>query len=160
MGSGKSTVGRRLAKAIHAEFQDLDNVIEAAEGQSIPAIFSIKGEQYFRDLESKHLKTIHASEQAKVIAVGGGTPCFFDNMDWMNAQGKTFFLNPSIDILYQRLQAETAHRPIISGKSGDDLKQFIADMLHIRLQHYQKSQTTIEVNSIDFDAVAAIKSYL
>ena len=160
MGSGKSTIGRRLATALGAGFQDLDTIIEKTEGQSISTIFSTKGEDYFREIESQHLKSISASEQVKVIAVGGGTPCFFDNMDWMNAHGMTFFLNPSIDILYKRLQSETAHRPILSGKTEDSLRQFMIEKLDARLHHYRKAQFIIDINSHDFDAVKAITSFM
>lgn len=160
MGSGKSTIGRRLANTIGAAFQDLDTIIEKAEGQSIPTIFSTKGEGYFREIESQHLKSISASEQVKVIAVGGGTPCFFDNMDWMNAHGMTFFLNPTVDILYQRLASETAHRPILSGKTEDSLNTFIIEKLDARLQYYSKAQYIIDIKSHDFDVVKAISSFM
>ena len=160
MGSGKSTIGRRLADSIDAAFQDLDTIIEKAEGQSIATIFATKGEDYFREIESQHLKSIHASEQRKVIAVGGGTPCFFDNMDWMNAHGVTFFLNPTVEILYQRLVSETAHRPILSGKTGDSLSAFIIEKLNARLHDYSKAQYIIDINSHDFDTVKAISSFV
>lgn len=156
MGSGKSTVGQQLAKALGADFLDLDELIETAENQTIANIFALKGEHFFREIESHHLKTIHENEHPKVIATGGGTPCFFDNMDWMNENGTTIFLNPSVDILFDRLKAETEHRPILAGKTDGNLRQFITEKLNSRLHFYQKAKIVIDVDSHDVDVVANV----
>lgn len=153
MGSGKSTVGRQLAKTLGADFQDLDEIIESAESQSIANIFITKGEHFFREIESHYLKTIHESEHPKIIAVGGGTPCFFDNMDWMNDNGTTVFLNPTVDVLFNRLKSETAHRPVIAAQTDDTLRSFIAEKLNSRLHHYQKAKIVIDVTSDDVDVL-------
>ncbi len=153
MGSGKSTVGRQLAKAIGADFYDLDEIIETAEDQTIVKIFATKGEHFFRELESHYLKTIHESDQPKVIATGGGTPCFFDNMEWMNENGITVFLNPTVDVLFNRLKSETAHRPILAGKTDAALQDFITEKLNSRLYFYQKAKIVMNVESNEVDVL-------
>ena len=156
MGSGKSTVGRQLAKVLGADFSDLDDIIENAENQTIAAIFSEKGEHYFRELESHCLKSIHESEHPKVIAVGGGTPCFFDNIDWMNDNGITVFLNPSVDVLFNRLKSETAKRPVLEGKSDTALCKLITEKLNSRLDYYKKAKIVIDVQSNEVDVLAEV----
>ncbi|MFK7948865.1 MAG: shikimate kinase [Saprospiraceae bacterium] len=153
MGSGKSTVGQQLAKVLGADFLDLDEVIELAEGETIATIFANRGESFFRVIESHQLKSIKEGKHPKVVAVGGGTPCFFDNMDWMNDNGITIFLNPTIDILFDRLKPETEHRPIIAGQTDETLRKFIIKKLNSRLHHYEKAKIVIDVDSEDFDVL-------
>ena len=156
MGSGKSTTGQQLAKVVGADFQDLDEIIETAENQTIAQIFDNRGEHFFREIESHHLKTIQEGEHPKVVAVGGGTPCFLDNMDWMNTNGTTIFLNPTVDILFNRLKSETAHRPILAGKTDETLRHFITEKLNSRLHFYKKANIVIDIESDDFNVIRKI----
>src|SRR5438309_12108249 len=111
MGSGKTFLGKQLAELISYEFIDLDESMEKDEGASIAAIFSSKGEAYFREKESLLLKSLLQNKNA-VIATGGGTPCFYDNMKWMNEYGVAVYLKLSSEILFQRLKPEINHRPL------------------------------------------------
>ncbi len=142
MGSGKSYVGQRFATALGLDFVDLDALIEAEEGLSVGQIFEQFGEQSFRQKESFYLKSL-LSEKNKVIATGGGAPCFFDNMTWMNAHGITIYLKPSISLLVQRLGKEREHRPILKKIQSADLEGFILQKIRERSSFYEQAQHTI-----------------
>ena len=116
MGSGKSYVGSRLAEGLDMDFIDLDALIVEKAEKSIPEIFAEEGEMAFRTLERDCLRSLGSCDEV-VVACGGGTPCFFDNMDWMNAQGMTIFLQTSVDLLAKRLLSEVAQRPLLAGKT-------------------------------------------
>lgn len=152
MGSGKSFVGQQLATVLDIEFVDLDDYIEQAENQTIASIFEQKGEAYFRNTESQMLKKT-ANFNNTIIATGGGTPCFFDNIDWMNEHGKTVFLNPTVDILFERLKSETTKRPLLAQKSEKELRQFISQKLESRLKYYEKAQQIINITTFDQDVI-------
>lgn len=139
MGSGKSHTGRQLAGKLGYAFVDLDDRIEAEAGMDIPAIFRRDGEDEFRRIEQK---VLHATQnlQATVISTGGGTPCFFDNMDWMNRHGLTIFLDASAEVLARRLMPERAHRPLLQPYNRDTLIDFIRSKLAERMYFYQKAQ--------------------
>src|SRR6185503_20434689 len=91
-GSGKTTLGKELSNALRLPFVDLDSEIERLEGKKISEIFAANGEEYFRNLESSELRKRCTSKGEFVMATGGGTPCFFDNMEWINRAGKSIFL--------------------------------------------------------------------
>ncbi len=141
-GSGKTTFGKRLAKVSSFSFGDLDQVISQQEALSISEIFTQKGENYFRQAESEALKhTLYLSKN--IIATGGGTPCFFDNMDWMNQYGITIFLDVSVAELVKRLTATTEaqqKRPLVANKSLAELTESLEAMLRSRLPFYEKAQ--------------------
>lgn len=143
MGCGKSYKGREMAKSLNLPFIDLDHWIEANESTTIVKLFSSKGENYFREKEHEALKTIIATHTDVVVATGGGTPCFFDNMDLMNSAGETIFLNPSIETLYRRLGRNRIYRPLIAQLSDVELKEFIKQHLNQRLPFYSKAKTII-----------------
>jgi len=128
-------------------FIDLDEVIEKNEGASIAEIFSLRGEEYFRDKESMSLKLFSETKNA-IIATGGGTPCFRDNMKWMNEHGLTVYLNLSPEILFQRLKPEVDHRPLLSGKSDEELLLFIQTKLQERNPFYSQSHLIVNANEI------------
>jgi shikimate kinase len=159
MGSGKSYLGKRLSTELGFQFLDLDEVIEAAEKQTIATIFEEKGEDYFRNIESESLKNTKEIENV-IISTGGGTPCFFDNMDWMNENGKTFFLNPSVDILFQRLESETTKRPILANQSDETLRLFISQKLENRLKYYEKAHLIINIATFEQNVIQEIKDKL
>lgn len=144
MGSGKSYWGAILAHHLNMPFIDLDLYIEAQEAMSISQYFETQGEAIFREIERFHLHELQ-NHPASVIAVGGGTPCFFDNMDWMNRQGKTVYLKCDPGLLAQRLKGEMHKRPLLKKLSVNELHERIFYMLIGREPFYNKAQTIVEI---------------
>ena len=147
MGAGKTTIGKVLAREMGLEFYDLDNYIEDRFHQKIPDIFAEKGEEGFREVERKMLHEVAEFENV-VISCGGGTPCFFDNMDYMNSRGETIFLEASPQVLKEHLQMGKTVRPLIEGKSEEELIAFIEDSLQKRLPFYQMAKHTLKIEVI------------
>lgn len=140
-GSGKTTLGRRLAKACGYLFADLDAILSQQEAMPVTEIFAQKGEAYFRQAESDALKNTLALPK-HVIATGGGTPCFFDNLDWMNQTGITLFLDVSVSELVKRLTANAEaqqKRPLFANKSLAELTESLEVMRANRLPFYEKA---------------------
>ncbi|HVW97668.1 MAG TPA: shikimate kinase [Mucilaginibacter sp.] len=138
MGCGKTTLGRKLALTLNYPFLDLDHVLEAKAGMTIAEYFSVYGEDTFRKLESEVLKQTDYPERA-VVSTGGGLPCFFDNMDWMNAHGQTVYIELSPKSLADRLQHQKAKRPLLRDKNDDELLAFITEKLTERETFYKKA---------------------
>jgi len=138
MGSGKTTMGEKLAKKLNYKFLDTDKEIENLIGMSIAQIFESKGEKYFRTIEKQFLRNLDVSNT--VIATGGGLPCFNNNIDYLNQIGITVYLKYSAEDLYERLKSETEKRPIIAGKSNEELLLFIKELLYTRKAYYEKAQ--------------------
>lgn len=136
MGSGKSYVGSRLATELGLPFIDLDTEIEATAGKPITAIFAEDGEAEFRRLETEALRAT-AARPAFVLATGGGAPCFHNNMDWMNANGTTVFLDPDLEVLLARLEGGRDHRPVL--QSGTALRQLVVEKLATRRPIYEQA---------------------
>ena len=154
MGSGKSTVGNALAKALGYTFLDLDDVIEKVEGKSIAEIFSSHDELYFRALERKCLEDTMAQSLPIVLSLGGGTPCFYNTMDYLLAfkQSSSFYLKASFDTLSNRLFKEKEHRPLIAHLNHiEEAKEFIGKHLFERSLFYQKAlhQILTDGKSVD-----------
>lgn len=146
MGCGKSHVGRLLAAKMGFQFVDADNVIENTEGAKIAQIFVAKGESYFRKIESEILRGFQKWDNM-VVATGGGAPCFHNSMAWMNENGITVYLKASPELLLSRLKSEADHRPILGGRTDDDLLHFIEQKLEERNPFYTKATITIEQES-------------
>ena len=142
MGSGKSTIGRKLALYLQYHFIDLDKLIENKAGMSISEYFSEYGEDRFREFESAVLQQTVFPENV-IIATGGGTPCYFNNMAWMNDEGKTVYLHMEPKALAQRLKYSKSERPLIRDLSSDELVGFITQKLADRDVFYRKSQLII-----------------
>lgn len=139
MGSGKTYTGRRLAEQLGFPFLDLDLLIEEVAGMDIPAIFREFGESHFRKLERQALRGT-AGRKAAVVSTGGGVPCFFDNMDWMNRHGLTIYLDTSPSILARRLLPERAHRPLLQPYDEHSLPAFIQSKLAERTYFYEQAR--------------------
>lgn len=148
MGCGKSTLGRRLSDFLGLQFVDMDHYIEMRNHKTIPQIFAEEGESEFRLKERKALDELSEFTDT-VIATGGGAPCFFDNIDLMNKTGKTIYLNIDPSILAERLLKSKTERPLIKGKSKEQLVAFIDETLKKR-NHYYK-QAAIEITQPDID---------
>lgn len=138
MGSGKSTLGRALSQRCDVDFIDLDDYIEARAGKKIREIFADEGEAAFRDLERRMLLEVSAKDNV-LVACGGGTPCFGDNMELMNSRGITVLLQTSHARLLERLKRGRHKRPLIANLSDDELDRFIAVQLEKRMPHYSRS---------------------
>lgn len=148
MGSGKTFWGRRLAETLQCPFYDLDTLIVAHAGKSIPEIFDELGETGFREMERARLLDV-LKQPAAVVSTGGGTPCFFDNMEQMNAHARTIYLDLPVHILVQRLQKEMQNRPLLAGLSDETLPAFIEKMLEKRAPFYEKSQQKPEWSGVE-----------
>ena len=143
MASGKSTFGKELAKDKGLPFLDLDESVEFREGRSISEIFAKEGEEYFRKREREILHEICNEADEFVLATGGGTPCFFDNMDYMNQAGTTVFLNTSPLVIVDRLKRQRADRPLLAMYSDDELEFFVREHLESRLSFYFKAKEQV-----------------
>lgn len=144
MGSGKSYWSKIIAHQLQLKYYDLDTVIENNCSQTIGSIFEQLGEVYFREQERIALHTFE-HQQNFVLATGGGTPCFNNNMQWMNEQGITIFIDEPIDVLVSRLKKEKEHRPLIKQLDDADLTNFLTQKLAERKAFY--NQAKFKVNS-------------
>ena len=158
MGSGKSTVGRQLAKLKSFSFIDLDSYIETAEGMTIPAIFSKKGEIYFRKIEHHYLKEVLQKEENLVLATGGGTPCYANNMEAiLKATRNACYLKLSIAAIIQRLVDDKGERPLVKNIPPVELPEFIGKHLFERSFFYNQANHVV---SCDGKSAAAIAEEL
>ncbi len=157
MGSGKSTLGKHLARLLNRTFIDLDHYIETREKSSITQLFAQHGEDGFRGLERLALASTLSLKEV-VIATGGGTPCFFNNMEQMNQAGTTLYLQLSPEALVQRLLPGREHRPLIAGKSPEELLPFIGKKLSEREPYYLQSQIVAAAELLSPEAYMQILS--
>ena len=147
MGAGKTTLGKALAQATGLQFIDLDWYIEERFHTSIQQIFADKGESGFRDIERRMLHEVAEFEDV-IISCGGGTPCYFDNIDYMNLQGDTIYLKATPETLKAHLLMGKNKRPLIQGKSPEELIGFISESLNKRAMFYEKARHTIDIDVI------------
>jgi shikimate kinase len=157
MGCGKSTLGKRLAKHAGLQFIDMDHYIEKRNCKTVPQLFEEFGEEGFRKRERKALEELSEFTDV-VIATGGGAPCFFDNIDLMNRTGKTIFLNIDPKILASRLLKSQTERPLIKGKSKEELIGFIDETLKKRNAYYKQAHCQITKPNMDLDELVEIIS--
>jgi shikimate kinase len=144
MGVGKSTLGKQLANALGYSFLDTDTQIAFIEGRSIQQIFEEEGESYFREAE-QHILHQTATERNTVIATGGGTPCFFDNMEWINGHGKSLYLEATTAFIVSRVGHNTDKRPLLKGKEASELEPFITQILKEREPYYEKAHLRLRL---------------
>ncbi len=146
MASGKSAVAKEVSRELDLELIDLDSYIEEKEGLTISEIFKIKGEIYFRKKETLYLTELLCLNSSFVLSVGGGTPCFSNNIELIRSKATSFYLRASIATIQQRLMNEKAKRPLVADISDNDLPEFIAKHLFERAAFYDQSNHVISVN--------------
>ena len=147
MGSGKSTVGRSLGSEFNLTYWDLDDLIIEAEKSSIKDIFKSKGEIYFRIQEGKHLESWLNGHDEGVLSLGGGTPCYGDNMEKVKKSATSVYLKASIQTISQRLRNEKNERPLIASLSDEQLTEYIAKHLFERRSFYEQAAHTINIDN-------------
>ena len=148
MGAGKTTVGKALGKELVIPFYDLDWYIENRMRKTVSQIFAERGEEGFRKIEYNMLHEVAEFEDV-IISCGGGTPCFFDNMDYLNQQGQVVYLKAEPEVLYKHLLMAKVERPLIKGKSQEELLTFISEQLERREPFYSKARYTLDVSLMD-----------
>lgn len=160
MGAGKSTLAQRLALDLDLPLRDLDQLIEQREGETVAELIFNRGEIYFRKLERQVLEEV-LLEDSFVLALGGGTPCYYDNMKLINKFSVSVYLEASIAQLYQVLSADRRERPLIAHLADDDLKEFIAKHLFERRDYYEQAILKVRAkqNSTE-ERLQVIKDYL
>lgn len=145
MGSGKSFWADKLSSLTNIPSFHLDDVIEGSEQKTIAEIFADKGEDYFRQKETEVLKNF-ADKKHFILSVGGGTPCFNNNMNWMNENGVTIWIDESITVIEKRLIKEKSHRPLIANIPDENLYAFLFDMREKRSVFYAKAKHRLSDN--------------
>jgi Shikimate kinase len=153
MGAGKTTVGKALAAELGLRFYDLDWYIESRMRKTVAQLFAELGEEGFRRIERNMLHEV-AEFEGVLISCGGGTPCFYDNMQYINQQGLTLYLKASPEVLYKHLKMGKSVRPLLLNKTPEEVQRFISEQLKAREQFYSRAQFTLDVNLMDnFDKI-------
>jgi shikimate kinase len=154
-GSGKSTLGRELAKLLGLKIVDTDAEIIQVEGKSIEAIFADQGENYFRETEQAILKNISEND-GQLISTGGGMPCFFDNMDHMNQRGISIFIDVPVETIHQRLIGQRSqNRPMLVGKTDEEVLNFLKLKYEERIPFYAKATVCVKGSNIKVNEIVA-----
>ena len=148
MGAGKTTVGKALSKAMGLQFYDLDWYIESRMRKTVPQIFAERGEEGFRLIEHNMLHEVAEFEDV-IVSCGGGTPCFFDNMDYMNGQGDVIYLKADPEVLYKHLLMGKTERPLLKNKTPEQLIAFIKEQLEKREPFHTKAKHVLDVSLMD-----------
>ncbi|CAM3517649.1 shikimate kinase [Aequorivita lipolytica] len=152
MGSGKSSVGKKLSKVLKLPFKDLDSEIEKIEEISISKIFSEKGEIYFRKVENRVLKKLLSESKHFILATGGGTPCYGDSMEFITAHKDvvSIYLKTSLEVLVTRLKSEKNQRPLLAHLNNEEeIEDFIRKHLFERAFYYNQANVVVENSSED-----------
>ena len=153
-GSGKSSLAKRLSKALGVGYVDTDTLVEQREGASIADIFYYQGEEYFRGSEQAVLEELATQRYEGIVATGGGLPAWEDNMERLNSLGKTIYLQRSPEQIMSRLSAYGREkRPMFRGKSDEELLQFMHEHLAQREPYYTKAHIIVDCNTMSDDAV-------
>jgi shikimate kinase len=148
MGAGKTTLGKAFARKMNVQFVDLDWYVEERFHKTIKELFEEQGEDKFRLIEQKMLHEVGEFEDI-VISTGGGTPCFFDNMDYMNKMGDTVFLDVNQDVLFIRLKIAMQNRPVLQGKDDEQLRNFIRESLEQRNPFYRRAKYVFDGSKLE-----------
>ncbi len=155
MGSGKSTLGRRLKTELGWDFIDLDDYFEMRYQTTIKQFFADKGEAAFREAERLMVAEV-ATKEKTIIATGGGAPCFFDNMQVMNHHGLTIYIKLSVETLTTRLSGPRQVRPLVANKSGDELQAYIREKLAEREPFYSQAKVIADGDVLGVDGFVRI----
>ena len=156
MGSGKTHWGKLLSSKLQLPFRDLDSLIVEKEQRSVSDIFAAEGEEYFRYKEMEMLEDLVGEEENFILSCGGGTPCFFNNIEFMKKSGKVVWLNTSVDVLKERLLKERMSRPLIREVDDEELKRFIIRKLSERKMYYEQADITVNEESITLDELIRV----
>ena len=151
MGSGKTHWGRLLGEKLNLPFFDLDEQVVSHEDKSIAEIFAEYGEEYFRELEKNTLHLLTESHDSFILASGGGTPCYFNNIEYMKDTGTVVWINTDTDELHKRLLNEKDKRPLIKDLSDDQLRRFILKKYADRRIYYQQADITVDEQPVELD---------
>ena len=155
MGSGKSHWGRLWAAAHNFNFIDLDEELEKQEQKTVAAIFETRGEDYFRQKETILLRSLTAQSNS-IVSCGGGTPCFFDNMAWMNKNGLTIFLEATTQFILKNIKNEKDKRPLIKDKDDAEILFFIEQKLKERQPYYSKAKIILQAEDLNIDSIKKV----
>ncbi|MFZ1807661.1 MAG: shikimate kinase [Cyclobacteriaceae bacterium] len=154
-GCGKSTLGREVAQLLKRSFVDLDDEIVKGEGQSVSHIFGSLGEAQFRNIEKKYLKQWCDHKSDLVMATGGGTPCFLDNLSLINASGLSIFLDTTVsEIATRMMNTELAKRPLFSGQDISTVAGRIQEMRMERIHFYSQARVTLSGDHLNAQSIA------
>lgn len=156
MGSGKTHWGNLLAVKMDLPFFDLDTVISKTEELTISQVFSIKGEEYFRYKEKEVLEELVNDHERFILSCGGGTPCFFNNIEFMKKSGKVVWLNTSIETLKERLLKERMLRPLIRSIGDRELRTYIIRKLGERKMYYEQADMMVNEESISIEPLVEL----
>jgi len=156
MGSGKSTGGQRLARAMGYAFTDMDAALVEESGMSINELFVVAGEAGFREVERKLLHRLAQGRDAHVVATGGGTPCYADNMDFMLENGRVIQFKVELHSLLERLRARRKHRPLIADIADENLEGFIREHLAERAPFYNRAHISVDAEALDGERIASV----
>lgn len=148
MGAGKTTVGKQLADDLGLMFYDLDWYITSRMHRTVAQIFEEGSEEGFRKVEHNMLHEVAEFENV-VLSCGGGTPCFFDNMDYLNQQGETVYLKATPEVLYAHLKMGKTVRPLLLNKTPEEVEAFVKEQLAQREPYYLKAKHVLDVNLLD-----------
>ena len=151
MGAGKTHWGRLLSEKLGIRFFDLDEQVTEHAGKSIPEIFATEGEEQFRLLEKEVLYIITESHESFVMACGGGSPCYFNNIEYMNLSGTTVWINTPLDTLFDLLVKEKDKRPLIKELSAEQLRGFISKKFADRKIYYEQANVTVDEEPVQLD---------
>ena len=155
MGSGKSHWGRLWAAAHNFNFIDIDEELEKQEQKTVAEIFETRGEDYFRQKETILLRSLTAQSNS-IVSCGGGTPCFFDNMAWMNKNGLTIFLEATTQFILKNIKNEKDKRPLIKDKDDAEILFFIDQKLKERQPYYSKAKIILPAEDLNIDSIKKV----
>ncbi len=152
-GSGKSTLGAELSVILGYNFFDLDVEIEISEGYTVAEIFKKKGAAEFRKAEAKNLIDLTNRKKSFLMSTGGGTPCYFDNLEFMNAHGTTVFINADVNKIIQRVIDQQEKRPMFTKLSANELQEKMYELYEKRYAYYSKADIIIEEEDINIKTI-------
>ncbi len=151
MGSGKTHWGRLLSEKLGVRFFDLDEEIVEQAGKPITEIFATTGEEHFRMLEKDILRHISDKHESFIMACGGGTPCYFNNIEFMNQAGTSVWINTPVETLFSRLVNQKSKRPLIRDLSDDQLRGFISKKFSDRRMYYEQAELVVDEEPVELD---------